>query len=25
LPIQTAAAMWNWERLWRECGFTHPQ
>ena len=25
LPIQTAAGIWNWERLWRERGFTHPR
>jgi uncharacterized damage-inducible protein DinB len=22
LPIKAAAGIWNWERLWRECGFT---
>ncbi len=25
LPIQAASGIWNWERLWRECGFTHPR
>ena len=25
LPVQAAAGIWNWERLWRECGFTHPR
>jgi uncharacterized damage-inducible protein DinB len=25
LPILTAAGIWNWEKLWRECGFTHPR
>jgi uncharacterized damage-inducible protein DinB len=24
LPVQTGSGIWNWERLWRECGFTHP-
>ena len=25
LPIQAAYGIWNWDRLWRECGFTHPR
>jgi uncharacterized damage-inducible protein DinB len=25
LPIPTASGIWNWERLWRECGFTRPR
>ena len=25
LPVQTTAGIWNWERLWRQCGFTHPR
>jgi uncharacterized damage-inducible protein DinB len=24
LPRQTAWKLWSWERLWKECGFTHP-
>ncbi len=24
LPIKAAAGIWNWERLWRECGFARP-
>lgn len=25
LPVQAGSRIWNWERLWRECGFTHPR
>ena len=25
LPMKTAAGIWNWEKLWKECGFTHPR
>ena len=25
LPSKATAAMWSWERLWRECRFTHPR
>jgi uncharacterized damage-inducible protein DinB len=25
LPGKATAAMWSWERLWKECGFTHPR
>ncbi len=25
LPGKVAYAIWNWERLWKECGFTHPR
>jgi len=25
LPAQVGGGLWNWERLWRECGFTHPR
>lgn len=25
LPVQAGAGMWAWERLWKECGFTHPR
>ena len=25
LPSKATAAMWSWERLWKECGFTHPR
>ena len=24
LPIKTAYGMWTWEKLWKDCGFTHP-
>ena len=25
LPVKAGAGMWVWEKLWKECGFTHPQ
>ena len=25
LPAQVGGALWNWGKLWRECGFTHPR
>lgn len=25
LPIEAAAGIWVWEKLWRECGFTRPR
>ncbi len=25
LPGPAAYGIWNWEKLWRECGFTHPR
>ena len=25
LPVEAGAGMWGWEKLWRECGFTHPR
>ncbi len=25
LPAQVGGALWNWEKLWRECGFTRPR
>ena len=25
LPIKAAYGTWFWEKLWRECGFTHPR
>ena len=25
LPAQVGGGLWNWEKLWRECGFTHPR
>lgn len=25
LPMQGGNGIWAWERLWRECGFTHPR
>lgn len=25
LPAKPAYEMWFWEKLWRECGFTHPR
>jgi uncharacterized damage-inducible protein DinB len=25
LPIKAAYGMWSWEKLWKECGFTHPR
>jgi len=24
LPTGPASGIWAWERLWKECGFTHP-
>lgn len=25
LPDKAGGGIWNWEKLWRECGFTHPR
>jgi uncharacterized damage-inducible protein DinB len=25
LPPKAAHGIWNWEKLWKECGFTHPR
>ena len=25
LPTGAASGIWAWERLWKECGFTHPR
>jgi uncharacterized damage-inducible protein DinB len=25
LPAKATSEMWAWERLWKECGFTHPR
>jgi uncharacterized damage-inducible protein DinB len=25
LPAKIGGGIWNWEKLWRECGFTHPR
>jgi uncharacterized damage-inducible protein DinB len=25
LPSKAAAGIWVWEKLWKECGFTHPR
>jgi uncharacterized damage-inducible protein DinB len=25
LPVQAAYGIWNWEKLWKECGFTNPR
>jgi uncharacterized damage-inducible protein DinB len=25
LPTRATSEMWAWERLWKECGFTHPR
>jgi uncharacterized damage-inducible protein DinB len=25
LPVKAASGIWVWERLWKECGFTHPR
>lgn len=25
LPVKCAYQIWVWEKLWRECGFTHPR
>ena len=25
LPIAAASGIWTWEKLWKECGFTHPR
>jgi len=25
LPARAASGLWVWEKLWRECGFTHPR
>ncbi len=25
LPSRVGAELWNWEKLWRACGYTHPR
>jgi uncharacterized damage-inducible protein DinB len=25
LPMKAASGIWAWEKLWKECGFTHPR
>ncbi len=25
LPVEVGSGMWAWERLWKDCGFTHPR
>jgi uncharacterized damage-inducible protein DinB len=25
VPTPAASGIWGWERLWKECGFTHPR
>lgn len=25
LPIKTGSGIWNWEKLWKECGFARPR
>jgi hypothetical protein len=25
LPVKAGAGMWVWEKLWKDCGFTHPR
>ena len=25
LPLKAGSGMWAWEKLWKECGFTHPR
>jgi uncharacterized damage-inducible protein DinB len=25
LPAKATSEMWAWEKLWKECGFTHPR
>jgi uncharacterized damage-inducible protein DinB len=25
LPVEAASGIWGWERLWKQCGFTHPR
>ncbi len=25
LPVEAASGIWNWEKLWKECGFTNPR
>lgn len=25
LPTEAASGIWVWEKLWKECGFTHPR
>jgi uncharacterized damage-inducible protein DinB len=25
LPVKNMSGIWAWERLWKECGFTHPR
>lgn len=25
LPVLVGAGMWNWEKLWKQCRFTHPR
>ena len=24
-PVKDAYGIWVWEKLWKECGFTHPR
>jgi uncharacterized damage-inducible protein DinB len=25
LPTKAVSGIWVWEKLWKECGFTHPR
>ena len=25
LPVKVSGGIWGWEKLWKECGFTHPR
>jgi uncharacterized damage-inducible protein DinB len=25
LPVKAVSGIWAWERLWKQCGFTHPR
>jgi uncharacterized damage-inducible protein DinB len=25
LPVKASAGIWGWEKLWKDCGFTHPR
>jgi len=25
LPVKAAYGIWNWEKLWKQCGFTYPR
>jgi len=25
LPAKAAQSIWVWEKLWKQCGFTHPR